>query len=125
MERVKIPAEGTHSKNSAYAIPLERGGLCAPAAARRAFRPWRAALGGKLSPNNKTNPADYPDDLTRSIAKILVDTKIGRYDATDLMPTAMRDAAWKAILAFVGNQNSLDSLLQGLDKVQSTAYTSS
>jgi alpha-glucoside transport system substrate-binding protein len=80
--------------------------------------------GGKLSPNKRTNVADYPDDLTRSIAKILVSTKILRYDAGDLMPADMKAAYWAAILDFIKDQTKLDSILANLDKVQSTAYTS-
>jgi alpha-glucoside transport system substrate-binding protein len=79
--------------------------------------------GGKLSPNNKTNPADYPDDLTRSIAKILVETKILRYDAGDLMPADMKQAYWTAILDFIKDQSKLDAILTRLDGVQKTAYT--
>jgi alpha-glucoside transport system substrate-binding protein len=81
--------------------------------------------GGKLSPNNKTPLEAYPDLLSKESAQILVNTKIGRYDATDQMPTDMRDAAWHDILKFVTNQNSLDALMADLDKVQSTAYKSS
>jgi alpha-glucoside transport system substrate-binding protein len=79
--------------------------------------------GGKLSPNKNTNLADYPDDLTRSIAKILVDAKIFRYDAGDLMPSDMKHAYWKGIIAFIQDQTKLDSILADLDKVQATAYT--
>jgi alpha-glucoside transport system substrate-binding protein len=80
--------------------------------------------GGKLSPNKRTSLSDYPDDLTRSIAKILVDTKILRYDAGDLMPADMKAAYWSGILDFIKDQSKLDSILANLDKVQSTAYTS-
>ena len=81
--------------------------------------------GGKLSPNKRTNLSDYPDDLSRNIAKILTDTKIFKYDAGDLMPNDMKNAYWQAILSFIQDQTKLDSILAGLDKVQSTAYTSS
>jgi alpha-glucoside transport system substrate-binding protein len=80
--------------------------------------------GGKLSPNNKTNPADYPDDLTRSVAKILLEAKIFRYDAGDLMPADMKQAYWTAILDFIKDQSKLDSILARLDTVQKSAYTS-
>jgi alpha-glucoside transport system substrate-binding protein len=80
--------------------------------------------GGKISPNNKTNVADYPDDITRSLAKILVETKIGKYDAGDLMPADMKNAYWGAILDFIKDQSKLDSILTKLDGVQKTAYTS-
>ena len=67
------------------------------------------------------------DALTRRLASVrqaLAGTQIAKYDATDNMPVAMKDAAWQAVLAFAGNQSKLDSILQGLDKVQATAYTS-
>ena len=78
--------------------------------------------GGKLSANKQTPISDYPDKISQEIAQLLVDTKIGRYDATDLMPADMRSAAWKALLDFVSNQGKLDTLLTNLDKVQKTAY---
>jgi alpha-glucoside transport system substrate-binding protein len=80
--------------------------------------------GGKLSPNNKTALTDYPDDLTRSIAKILLEAKIFRYDAGDLMPADMKQAYWTAILDFIKDQSKLDSILARLDAVQKSAYTS-
>ena len=81
--------------------------------------------GGKISPNNKTNLSDYPDDISRLTAQSLVQTKIGKYDAGDLMPSDMKNAYWQAILDFVGDQSKLDSILANLDKIQATAYTSS
>jgi alpha-glucoside transport system substrate-binding protein len=78
--------------------------------------------GGKLSPNKQTPLDAYPDQLSKESAQILVNTAIGRYDATDQMPTDMRDAAWHAVLKFVANQNGLDGYLADLDKVQKTAY---
>ena len=81
--------------------------------------------GGKISPNKKTNVADYPDDLSRLTASTLVNTKIAKYDAGDLMPSDMKNAYWQAILDFVSDQSKLDSILANLDKIQATAYTAS
>jgi alpha-glucoside transport system substrate-binding protein len=81
--------------------------------------------GGKLSPNNKTSLSDYPDDISRLEAQTIVNTKIGRYDAGDLMPSDMKNAYWQAILDFVSDQSKLDSILTNLDKIQATAYTAS
>jgi alpha-glucoside transport system substrate-binding protein len=80
-------------------------------------------LGGKLSPNKQTSLDAYPDPLAKEEAQTLVNTQIAKYDATDNMPVAMKDAAWQAVLAFASDQSKLDSILAGLDKVQSTAYT--
>jgi alpha-glucoside transport system substrate-binding protein len=79
-------------------------------------------LGGKLSPNKQTSLDAYPDPLAREEAQLLVGAQIAKYDATDNMPVAMKDAAWQAVLAYASDQNKLDSILAGLDKVQSTAY---
>jgi alpha-glucoside transport system substrate-binding protein len=78
--------------------------------------------GGKLSPNKTFDPTVYPDDLTRAVVKVMTGATIFDFDAGDLMPVAMRDAYWKAVLAFVADQTKLDSILTGLDAVQATAY---
>jgi alpha-glucoside transport system substrate-binding protein len=82
-------------------------------------------LGGKLSPNKQTSLDAYPDPLAKEEAQTLVNTQIAKYDATDNMPVAMKDAAWQAVLAFASDQTKLDSILAGLDKIQATAYQSS
>ena len=82
-------------------------------------------IGGKLSPNKRVNLNDYPDQLSKDVAQVLVNTKIFKYDAGDLMPTDMKNAYWSAILQFIQDQSKLDSILANLDKVQSTAYQSS
>jgi alpha-glucoside transport system substrate-binding protein len=78
--------------------------------------------GGKLSPNKSFDPALYPDDITRQVAQVMTTAKIFDFDAGDLMPTAMFNAYWAAVLKFVANQNNLDAILQSLDAVQATAY---
>ncbi|HEV1991748.1 MAG TPA: ABC transporter substrate-binding protein, partial [Candidatus Dormibacteraeota bacterium] len=50
--------------------------------------------GGKISPNSKVSLDSYPDQLSKSTAQILVATKIGKYDAGDLMPADMKNAYW-------------------------------
>ena len=78
--------------------------------------------GGKLAVNKNVDLNDYPDPLSKLSAQILVNTQIAKYDATDNMPTDMRNAAWKALLKYISNQGNLDSILADLDKTQSTAY---
>ena len=85
---------------------------------------WVKRGGGKLAINNKVPVSDYPDVISKSLAQVVLNTKIGRYDAGDLMPSDMRNAYWSAVLKFVQNQSQLDSILTDLDKVQQTAYTS-
>ena len=78
--------------------------------------------GGKISPNNQVALTSYPDALSKSTAQILVATKIGKYDAGDLMPADMKNGYWSAVLKFAANQNNLDAILADLDKIQATAY---
>ena len=42
--------------------------------------------------------------------------------AGDLMPDAMTNAYWAAVLQFVADQSKLDSILRKLDTIQATAY---
>ena len=78
--------------------------------------------GGAISPNEKVSPASYPDPISKQTAETLLNAKNVRFDASDLMPEAMNNAFWKAILDFVQNPNNLDSILSNLDKVQADAY---
>jgi alpha-glucoside transport system substrate-binding protein len=80
--------------------------------------------GGKISPNNQVSLDDYPDALSKLTAQILVATKIGKYDAGDLMPGDMKNAYWSAVLQFAQDQSKLDSILANLDSIQAKAYTS-
>jgi alpha-glucoside transport system substrate-binding protein len=78
--------------------------------------------GGALSANKKVDPASYPDDLSRSMASILVGAKTARFDAGDLMPSAMQSAFWKAVLDYVSSPGTIDAILLNLDKIQADAY---
>jgi alpha-glucoside transport system substrate-binding protein len=77
-------------------------------------------IGGALSANK--NATDYPDDISKRSAEILTNAKIFAFDASDLMPTAMNDAFWKGIVAYIKDPGSLDSILANLDKTQADAY---
>jgi alpha-glucoside transport system substrate-binding protein len=77
-------------------------------------------IGGALSANK--NATDYPDDISKRSAEILQNAKIFAFDASDLMPTAMNDAFWKGIVAYIKDPSSLDSILANLDKTQTDAY---
>jgi alpha-glucoside transport system substrate-binding protein len=76
--------------------------------------------GGALSANRGVT--NYPDEISQRSAEILVNAQIFRFDGSDLMPEAMNAAFWKAILDFTRDPSSLDSILQSLDEVQTTAY---
>jgi alpha-glucoside transport system substrate-binding protein len=77
-------------------------------------------IGGALSANK--NATDYPDDISKRSAELLTNAKIFVFDASDNMPTAMNDAFWSGIVDYVKDPSKLDSILQNLDSVQSSAY---
>lgn len=78
-------------------------------------------LGGALSANK--NATDYPDDISKRSAQMLVNAKTFVFDASDQMPTAMNSAFWAAIVQYVSHPDQLDTILAGLDKAQSDAYS--
>jgi alpha-glucoside transport system substrate-binding protein len=78
--------------------------------------------GGALSPNKQLSASAYPDQIAAQQAQLLTAAKVVRFSAGDLMPQAMTDAFYKAVLDYVQNPGSLDSILANLDKVQADAY---
>jgi alpha-glucoside transport system substrate-binding protein len=77
-------------------------------------------IGGALSANK--NAASYPDPIAKRSAELLTSAKIFVFDASDLMPTAMNAAFWKAMLDYVDDPTRLDAILGELDAVQVDAY---
>ncbi|HBY94236.1 MAG TPA: ABC transporter substrate-binding protein, partial [Chloroflexi bacterium] len=78
--------------------------------------------GGAISPNKQVPLDTYPDPLSQKSAQLLTSAETVRFDASDLMPEAMNNAFWQAILNYVQSPNDLDSILQNLDSVQKDAY---
>jgi alpha-glucoside transport system substrate-binding protein len=76
--------------------------------------------GGALSANSKAT--SYPDDISKRSAALLTNAKSFVFDASDLMPKAMNDAFWTAMLKVTKDPSSLDSVLADLDKTAATAY---
>jgi len=82
---------------------------------------WVSEL-GKLSANQRVNPAAYPDVLTRAAAEILVNAEVFRFDGSDLMPAAVGSGAfWEGILMYVGGED-LDSVLEYIESVAQDSY---
>jgi alpha-glucoside transport system substrate-binding protein len=78
--------------------------------------------GGVLSANKTVSADAYPDATTRDAAELLGTAEVVRYDASDLMPAAMNDAFFKAIGDYLQAPDQLDTILSGLDEVQTSAY---
>jgi alpha-glucoside transport system substrate-binding protein len=77
--------------------------------------------GGALSVNAKVT--DYPDELSARAAHVLATAQTFRFDGSDLMPEAMNEAFWAAILEFTRDQSRLPHILEQLDVVQASAYS--
>jgi alpha-glucoside transport system substrate-binding protein len=60
----------------------------------------------------------YPNDLVRREAALLTGATHFRFDASDLMPAAMNEAFWQAILDFTADQGRLDQILDRLEHVR-------
>jgi alpha-glucoside transport system substrate-binding protein len=81
-----------------------------------------AKTGNWLSANKRV-PADaYPSPFTAKASKVLASAGSVHYYGNALMPQAMSDAFWKAVLDYTKEPAKLDSILTGLDAVEKTAY---
>jgi alpha-glucoside transport system substrate-binding protein len=78
-------------------------------------------IGGAISGN--TTVSNYPDDISARSAEMLGETEVFRFDASDLMPEAMNNAFWSAMLDYTKDPGRLDDILAELDEAQSSAYT--
>ncbi len=82
---------------------------------------WVSEL-GKLGTNNKINPAVYPDDLTREMARVLNEADVFRFDGSDSMPAAVGSGAfWEGTLMYVGGEG-LDDVLEFIDAAAVDSY---
>ena len=79
-------------------------------------------LGGNISANRNVPLTAYPNDTDRAIAEALNGAEVVRLDAGDKMPAQMGRAFFGAILDYVQDPSSLDTILADLDAVQAEAY---
>jgi len=78
--------------------------------------------GGFISMNKNVPIEAYPDDTSRRSAELLQAASTAKFDGSDLMPNAMNQAFFEAIVAFVQNPGDIDTILANLDTVQADAY---
>jgi len=81
---------------------------------------WVDTVGGALSINARVD--DYPNSVARRAAQLLVSARQFRFDASDQMPTQMRDAFLRGVLDFTEDQRDLPQILTRLDQVRARAY---
>lgn len=78
--------------------------------------------GGEFLSANKA-VANYPNSMNQRLGKILSGATSFVFDASDQMPTPMQSAFYSGLLQYIQYPGQLDSILQHLDSVQATAYT--
>ncbi|MER6097202.1 ABC transporter substrate-binding protein [Streptomyces sp. NPDC001728] len=86
-----------------------------------------AAEGGFLSPNKNLDPAAYPNDVQREIAKALIDSGDGfRFDMSDQMPQSFGGTPgkgeWKALQDFLKNPKDIAGTQARLEQDAEKAY---
>jgi alpha-glucoside transport system substrate-binding protein len=81
-----------------------------------------AKTGNWLSANKRVPAEAYPSPFTAKASEVLSSAGSVHYYGNALMPQAMSDAFWKAVLDYTKDPATLDSVLAGLDAVQQTAY---
>lgn len=79
---------------------------------------WPHIGDGAFSVNKKVNQGVYPDDVSKKISAALTNAKTLCYSASDSMPTAMRDAFYRAVLEYLSDPSRLDKILDELDEVR-------
>ena len=77
---------------------------------------------GAISVNQSVPLSEYPDPVSRDIAKDLIQAANVRFDASDSMPATMSTAFNNAVLEYLDDPPQLETILNGLDHVQKAAY---
>jgi alpha-glucoside transport system substrate-binding protein len=80
--------------------------------------------GGATSVNKGVDLSLYPNAVAKAAAQQLSQATAFRTSADDQMPTAVENAFWKAILAYIGDTTQLDSILTTMESTAQQAYTS-
>jgi alpha-glucoside transport system substrate-binding protein len=82
-------------------------------------RIWPTIPGGSAFTVNKKVGSDvYGDPVSKRIADIIGSAAVLCFDASDLMPAAMRNAFYRAVLEYLNDPSQLDTLLKELDEVR-------
>jgi spermidine/putrescine-binding protein len=86
-----------------------------------------AKQGGFTSPNKSVDPASYPDDIQRQIAKAVIDAGDDfRFDMSDLAPAAFGGTKgageWKILQDFLAKPSDVDGTANKLEKAAAAAF---
>jgi len=76
-----------------------------------------APVSSFISPHKDFDVSLYPNDFTRSVAKVASDASAFLFDGSDQMPAAVGSGTfWSEITAWVGDQEDLDTALKNIDE---------
>lgn len=78
--------------------------------------------GGFTSPNKSVDLNAYPDAVAKASAQMLTQAAIFRFGADDLMPQAVENAFWSAMLSYIQSPNQLDSILSNMEATAAQNY---
>ncbi len=69
-----------------------------------------------ISPHQDFDAANYPNELTRQMAKVAYDSTVWLFDASDQMPGEVGAGTfWKDMTAWISGQEDLDTALKNID----------
>ena len=72
--------------------------------------------GGAIAPQLDSDLSWYGDDITRFVAKTILEADSVRFDASDLMPGAVGSGAeWKELTSWISGKEDLDTALKNID----------
>ena len=72
--------------------------------------------GGAIAPQLDSDLSWYGDDITRFVAKTILDASSVRFDASDLMPGAVGSGSeWKELTSWISGKEDLDAALKNID----------
>jgi alpha-glucoside transport system substrate-binding protein len=72
--------------------------------------PW-AKAGGWLSPHKTFDASNYPNEITKQMAKIAGSADVFRYDGSDLMPKEVGSGSfWTGMVKWMNGQSSKDTV---------------
>jgi alpha-glucoside transport system substrate-binding protein len=83
-----------------------------------------AKRGGFTSANKSVDISVYPNQVAQKAAQGLTAATTLRYGAGDIMPSAVQQAWWHGMLAFIQDQSQLDSILSTIESTAQQAYQS-
>ena len=80
----------------------------------KSAEPW-AKAGGALFPHKDQNLEAYPDALAKAQAELLLNAKVFRFDASDLMPAEVGAGSFWAGMVDLVNGKPVDDVLNDIE----------